>query len=572
MRKILYLIILLCIATVITEHTRGQKAENSRKGVITGRVLLEDGSPAEGIDVWAFRSGVSTYTGQSFFTDNEGNFTVTGLVPGLYELRVNVAGYTPSTFGRNLYRIGDHVTIRMIKGGVITGVVTDSNGEPMVGVTIYAQRTRDAEGHTLMGELSNDYLGAATDDRGIYRLYGLSPGSYILAVNPGFGVYHGAIEIGRNTPTYHPSAMREGAAEITVHAGEEIGGINIQHRSQPGFAINGTLTGEFESDHGSAGTQVALVNLNSGHIEAQTSILHPNYFLFLGVSEGDYILYANKYSEIGDSAGSEPLRVQVRGADVTGIKLRLIKQASISGRISIEPSAVSCKNREKYGMEEIYLDARSNELQKRSLNPFVNTANSWSRAFVLSDKGEFTLNNLKPGSYRIAVDLPGEHWYVKAIDQPVASGTARRPVDISRPGVLLKSGEKLSGVEVKISEGAASLNGRIVSANELQGKNEKLKLARYRVHLIPLVGAENILRYAETAVSADGSFAFKNLMPGKYRMFAQPLPEGESAETPRNPVAWDAAERAKLRRVATKNVIELQPCQQMSDYVLRYVR
>jgi len=555
----------------MTKLRSGHNAQTFRDAMITGRVLLEDGSPVEGMDVWVFREGVKFYTGQSFFTDRDGNFTVTGLVPGLYELRANLAGYIESTDTTyTLHRIGDHVTIKMIKGGVITGVVTDPNGDPLIGVSIYAQRTRDAEGHPLIRRLHKYYLGAYTDDRGIYRLYGLNPGSYILAVNPGLGAYFGGNEIGRNILTYHPSTMRDGAAEITVHAGEEISGIDIQHRSQPGSAVTGTLTGEFAPAHNEYGT-VALVNFQSGQVEAETSVSGSNCFLFFGVPDGDYALYAKKYSDSGDGATSPPLRVQVKGTDLTGINLKLIKLGSISGRVSIEPSSISCKNKVKYGVEEVYLDARSNEIQKRSLNPFFNPAFSGpaSRALVLSEKGEYILHSLEPGSYRITANLPGENWHVRAINQPMTGGPARRQVDISRTGIVVKSGEKLSGVDVLIAEGAAGLNGRIAFPNELQNKNEKMIASRYRVHLIPVEDAENILRYAETPVSADGSYVFKNLAPGKYWMLAQPLPEGVSTEAPVSPAAWNAAERVRMRREAAKNVIELQPCQRMSDYVLR---
>jgi hypothetical protein len=138
---------------------------------------------------------------------------------------------------------------------------------------------------------------------------------------------------------------------------------------------------------------------------------------------------------------------------------------------------------------------------------------------------------------------------------------------------VVKRAEKISGVEVIIADGAASLSGRLVPANDPQTKSNKILLSRYRVHLIPAesAAAENPLRYAETRSGSDGSFAFKNLAPGKYWLLAEPLPERESTEVQTRPIAWEASERAKLRRVAEnlKNAVEIQPCQRISDYVLR---
>src|SRR4029453_14485713 len=95
------------------------------------------------------------------------------------------------------------------------------------------------------------------------------------------------------------------------------------------------------------------------------------------------------------------------------------------------------------------------------------------------EKGEFILRGLAAGRIRIKADLPDEGWDVPAITRP-APGAVKKRVDASRNGIAIKAGEKLSGVEVVIAEGAASLNGRVVPAKE----GSKLP-SRSRVHLIP---------------------------------------------------------------------------------------
>ena len=54
-------------------------------------------------------------------------------------------------------------------------------------------------------------------------------------------------------------------------------------------------------------------------------------------------------------------------------------------------------------------------------------------------------------------------------------------------------------------------------------------------------------------------------------MLAKPAPEAESLETPRRPVAWDEAERVKLRRdaKASNNEIVLKPCERRDGYMLK---
>jgi len=51
-------------------------------------------------------------------------------------------------------------------------------------------------------------------------------------------------------------------------------------------------------------------------------------------------------------------------------------------------------------------------------------------------------------------------------------------------------------------------------------------------------------------------------------------PEKEANDDQPRPAAWDAIERAKLRReaIVAKNEIELQPCGRVKDYILRFNR
>lgn len=82
------------------------------------------------------------------------------------------------------------------------------------------------------------------------------------------------------------------------------------------------------------------------------------------------------------------------------------------------------------------------------------------------------------------------------------------------------------------------------------------------MYLVPVEReqANNVLRYSETFVRSDGSFAFTNLAPGRYFVPARvEAPTG--TETSPRPLAWDAAARAKLRREAeaANTIVELKP-------------
>jgi hypothetical protein len=192
-----------------------------------------------------------------------------------------------------------------------------------------------------------------------------------------------------------------------------------------------------------------------------------------------------------------------------------------------------------------------------------------------NEKGEFGMKGLEAGRYRVAAILPDDGWRIRSITQSVAgvgkqsTGAAKKSVDLSRNGVVVKPGEKISGVEVIVAEDAATLNGRVVPAKD------GTKLPSWlRAHLIPAeaASADDVIRYAETDLRGDGSFEFKHIAPGKYLLHARQVAEKDANDDQARPAAWDAADRAKLRReaMAAKNEIELKPCGRVKDYALKW--
>jgi hypothetical protein len=141
----------------------------------------------------------------------------------------------------------------------------------------------------------------------------------------------------------------------------------------------------------------------------------------------------------------------------------------------------------------------------------------------------------------------------------------------------LKAGEKVSGVMVTVAEGAASVSGKAVPANapaETPAGKDSRPPSRLRIHLVPAetAGANDVLRYADALARSDGSFLLTNIAPGKYWLVARAATDDEPIDEPPAPIAWDAIERAKLRKEAeaAKTEIELKPCQRVSDQIVKY--
>jgi hypothetical protein len=68
---------------------------------------------------------------------------------------------------------------------VISGRILDENGGAAAGVQVRLLQYRMQLGErTLMPAAGDSLMGESTDDRGMYRLYGLPPGEYIVAASP----------------------------------------------------------------------------------------------------------------------------------------------------------------------------------------------------------------------------------------------------------------------------------------------------------------------------------------------------------------------------------------------------
>src|ERR1700674_4135694 len=141
-------------------------------GVIRGRLAATDGQPIMNATVMV-QSLTGTPVAKPTRPDAEGRFVFEDLAPGSYIVMAMAPGYidqsmalgNPLQWPRHL--IGSNVSINMIRGGVITGLVTNPKGEPMVGVPVHSTMTSN-QSSSMLGSFGG--VLSETDDRGIYRI------------------------------------------------------------------------------------------------------------------------------------------------------------------------------------------------------------------------------------------------------------------------------------------------------------------------------------------------------------------------------------------------------------------
>jgi protocatechuate 3,4-dioxygenase beta subunit len=116
-------------------------------------------------------------------TDADGNYRIVNIPPGSYQISPRAGAYvvldTDNRTGRNLVLSEgdavDGIDFSLVRGGVITGKITDAEGRPVI-----EQRVNVMVGETLPNQRGPYYgiMGVETDDRGVYRIFGLKPGKY----------------------------------------------------------------------------------------------------------------------------------------------------------------------------------------------------------------------------------------------------------------------------------------------------------------------------------------------------------------------------------------------------------
>jgi hypothetical protein len=286
-------------------------------------------------------------------TDGRGRFIFLHLAPGNYTLRVRKPGYfEPIFFLVSPYKLSldaaqwrANERLELMREGSISGAVLDERGEPVVGanVRVFAEVSIAGRVRLATGP------GAATDDRGAYRVAGLTQGRYVVVVSSvqqavpadtpalviaGQSVAQAAKNAGAPvaerpavefaggqrlvlgsavTPpppdssgrpqayaiTFYPNSFTlAGSTAVELGGGEQRGGIDFQLRPVPTFRIEGRIDGPPSV---AAGMPLRLLqagaeDLGAGSEAATTLVAADGRFTFLNVPAGRYTLDARPSS------------------------------------------------------------------------------------------------------------------------------------------------------------------------------------------------------------------------------------------------------------------------------------
>ena len=568
--SVLVAVTFLCVPASAQSSPPEKTPDEPQTGTISGKIVNENGQPMAGAAAMV-REVNSLASGRTTVTDIDGAFKVNNLGRGLYVVSATAPAYTSAqvdpTAPMTYYRIGDSVNLQLTRGGVITGTITNAQGEPVISARVRATMIRDAKGQRpSMPSFGPDQ---STDDRGIYRLYGLAPGTYLVSAG-GFSPFQtGQLNpYETDIPTYAPSATRDNAAEVSVRAGEE-SNVDIRYRGDSGHTISGTVkTGNNNS------ANVTLLPARNLIMPMGTVFQGPGArgFAFSGLNDGEYDLVAQEFVQVPNQTGmpmmlvSEPKRVVVKGASVSGIELVARPLSSISGRIVLETSKVpECQGKRQPLLSETLVQLRRPERDAEK------EGFTYLRLFGSSgspdSSGAFVMRNVSAGKYQFDPKFYARYWYLQSVTVSAAPATVHKSqtsrVDAAANWTVLKPEEQLTNLTITLAEGAASVRGKLTANEPPPGMT---------LFMVPAEQdkAADVLRFFITEIAADGTFALNNLPPGRYWLLTQTNTDAQIATLTKLRLPESATARTKLRRTAEtqKTEIQLKPCQNVMDYQL----
>ena len=123
-------------------------------------------------------------------TGVDGKFAFPSVAAGRYQLVATSPGYVPAEYGQKRMKGAGlplvvtagqampNLRMEMVPTGAISGRVTDPYGQPIAIADVFVLKSSYQEGQRILTQ----FLSAKTDERGEFRLFWLTPGTYYLNV------------------------------------------------------------------------------------------------------------------------------------------------------------------------------------------------------------------------------------------------------------------------------------------------------------------------------------------------------------------------------------------------------
>jgi hypothetical protein len=447
-------------------------------------------------------------------TGKDGKFSFGDLDAGTYGLSITSNGYVRQYYplSRSRLNLGrgqklSGIAVVMTPTGSVSGRIRDQGGEPAANVPVqlmkYAYDDLGRRRLTPFGPSRTD----RTDDRGEYRLFYITPGTYYLYVGNPWTIPSAdwRDETQRQTYSYafYPGVADSGSAiPIVVQPDSDIRGIDVLLERQPRFHIRGRIL-DLRTGRPPLSATVQL-HLNGSSLDPQynreylageKATYEDGVFEFRNVMPGSYsvtgIVSDNTETECTECRQrGAVLPVNVVNANISNLFLSIPTTSSIRGRWRSEKQ-LAPQNRVLMGIAPE--------------SPIAALPGFYSRYDVsLNPDGTVTVDSVAPGNYRLFSRSLPNGFYVKE---------ARFGGEDALAKPFYFGGDQGGRLDIVLGFTSAAVEGIAT--------DEKFQPVAYAtVVLVPSRNRDRSDLFRTATTSADGRFTLANVTPGDYRVFA----------------------------------------------------
>ena len=381
---------------------------------------------------------------RAVFTGQNGHFEFNDVPQGSVVLTPRKPGYMVSEretqFGSRIVVDAStgSVTLRLLPQAVIIGHVQDSNGEPIESANIKVWRIVVRDGRKRREPVA----GLQIDEDGNYRVPGLFPGRYYLAVQPRNNflatMSTAKAKMGYPAVVYYPSAFSLSSATPVQLSAGQVMQADFTVGMEPVFTLSGTVSGYGPGQTAS----VQITDLAGEQIFPPTRFdQRTGAFEFRMVGEGTYNIFARTVGNSSDSLTAET-KVNVSG-NIKDMHLALQPGITIPVAIRFE-STHTLPERAGTGVPvRLVFHARDassqSPIQARDIYPALEPGDGPDR---------FVLHTIPPGKYSVEV---------YALSGYVSSALCG-VINLFRDEMVITHGTPVPPMEIVVRDDAAALS------------------------------------------------------------------------------------------------------------------
>jgi len=454
-------------------------------------------------------------------TDAAGAFRIEGVPAGEYTVTVTRTGYFVASTAESAMQVTVEAGLevagtlyKMDAAGIVTGKITEADGDPVVGVSVTVLR-RGEEGASEESRGEKEVGRGATNDLGEFRVANVPAGMYAIMAEPasGQGPTANAGDKTRGSKraayviTYYPGVPEEKqAGPVLVKAGETAA-VNFGLLTKETYRVSGTVLG------GASAAVSGIVLTSSSGSTLSAALDGAGQFEFPSVEPGRY--EARLLLKSVGAAGGKPkyqnvrTPIEVSNEDMVDLQLQPETRGTVSGTF----------RRENEGNVDWSLMAVT-------LVPMTAVATAEAGAgadtvvtvevpnpTALNEDGTFEVKDVAAGSYWIEMEAKSDLFrddYVKSVMED-----GRETVET---GFAVNGGATL---DVVMSGRGAVIEGTVVD-------EKGYPVVDAYVVTVPSGGKESRPgAYQRVQTKAKGVFELHGLNPGEYVVVALGMNPGD---------------------------------------------